>query len=127
MYNKVILVGNLTRDVDLKSTKSGKAVANFVIATNRKYGEDKQETFFGEVTIWGRMAEVANEYLSKGSKALIEGRLVTEQWTDNDGAKRSKTRIVAENIRFLSARSGDGAKQDGDVDEDEDKCGVEPF
>lgn len=126
MYNKVILVGNLTRDVDLKFTQSGKAVANFGIATNRKYGEDKQETFFGEVTAWGKMAETASEYIHKGSKVLIEGRLTTEQWADSDGAKRSKTRIVAENIRFLSAK-GDVAKQDGYDDVNEDKGGLEPF
>jgi len=103
MFNTVVLIGNLTRNPELKYLPSGKVVGNFGIATNRNYGEDKQETFFGEITIWGKMAEVCHEYLRKGSKILVEGRLTTEQF-EYHGEKRQKTRIIAENIRFLDRK-----------------------
>lgn len=104
MFNRVILVGNLTRDPETRFTPNGTAVANFGIATNRKYG-DKEETFFGEVTAWGKLAETCGEYLHKGSKALIDGRLTTESWDDKEtGHKKSKTRIVAENVRFMDSK-----------------------
>ena len=102
MYNKVILVGNLTRDLEeLRYTPSGTAVLNFGIATNKKYGAGKDETFFGEVVVWGKLAEVCKKYLNKGSKCLIEGRLKTDTW-EWEGKKQSKTRIVAEEVKFLS-------------------------
>ena len=110
MYNKVILVGNLTRDVELKYTPSGTAIAKFGIATNRTYkdtmtGENKQEVMFINVTVFGRSAEVANQYLSKGRKVLVEGRLVLDQWVDSTGQKRSKHSVVAEKVQFMDSKS----------------------
>jgi single-strand DNA-binding protein len=110
MFNKVILIGNLTRDVELRYTPSGTAIAKFGIATNRTYkdqvtGENKQETMFIDVTVFGRSAEVANQYLKKGRRVLIEGRLVFEQWVDNTGQKRSKHSVVAEKLQFMDTKA----------------------
>ena len=110
MYNKVILVGNLVRDVELKYTPSGTAIGQFGIATNRTYkdtntGETKQEVMFIDVKVFGRSAETANQYLHKGSKALVEGRLVLEQWVDKNGYKKSKHSIVAEKVLFLDSKN----------------------
>jgi single-strand DNA-binding protein len=110
MFNKVILIGNLTRDVELRYTPSGTAIAKFGIATNRTYkdqvtGENKQETMFIDVTVFGRSAEVANQYLKKGRKVLVEGRLVFEQWVDNTGQKRSKHSVVAEKLQFMDTKA----------------------
>jgi len=103
MFNKVILVGNLTRDPEVRFTPNGKAVAKFGIATNRKYG-DKEETFFGEVTVWDRQAENVAEYLKKGSKALVSGRLNTNKWEDANGKTQSKTEIIAEEVKFMDSK-----------------------
>jgi len=87
MYNKIILVGNLTRDIELKNTQAGMAIANTAIATSRKFtsnGEKKEEVCFVDITFFGRSAEVANQYLHKGSKILVEGRLKFEQWDDHN-------------------------------------------
>ena len=110
MYNKVILVGNLSRDVELKYTPNGTAVAQFGIATNRTYkdtntGESKQEVMFIDVKVFGKIAETANQYLHKGSKALVEGRLVLDQWVDKNGYKKSKHSIVAEKVVFMDTKS----------------------
>ena len=110
MYNKVILVGNLTRDVNLSYSGSGLAIAKFAVATNRTYkdnmtGQNKNETMFIDITTFGRSAEVANQYLRRGSKVLIEGRLVLNQWVGSDGTKRSKHEIVAEQIKFLDSKN----------------------
>jgi single-strand DNA-binding protein len=110
MYNKIILVGNLTRDVDLRYSPAGTAIAKFGIATNRTYkdnvtGENKQEVMFIDVTVFGRSAEIANQYLRKGSKVLIEGRLVLDQWVDSSGQKRSKHSVVAEKLQFMETKA----------------------
>jgi single-strand DNA-binding protein len=110
MYNKIILVGNLTRDVELRYSPAGTAIAKFGIATNRTYkdnvtGENKQETMFIDVTVFGRSAEIANQYLRKGSKVLIEGRLVLDQWVDSSGQKRSKHSVVAEKVQFMETKA----------------------
>jgi single-strand DNA-binding protein len=106
MYNKVILIGNLTRDIELRYTPSGTAVAKFGLATNRVYNdpvtkEKKQEVMFIDITVFGRAAETSNQYLKKGSQVLVEGRLSFNQWTDQTGQKRSKHEIIAENVKFL--------------------------
>lgn len=105
MFNKVIMVGNLTRDIELKYTPNGMAIAKSAIATNRKYksqtGEQKEETCFIDITLFGRAAEIANQYLKKGRKVLIEGRLILEQWVDNTGQKRSKHSIAVDNLQML--------------------------
>ncbi len=117
MYNKVILVGNLTRDVELKYTPSGTAIAKFGLATNRSYkdtmtGENKQEVMFIDITVFGRSAEIANQYLAKGRRVLVEGRLVFEQWVDSTGQKRSKHSIVAEKLQFMDSK----AQSEGEFD-----------
>jgi single-strand DNA-binding protein len=110
MYNRVILIGNLTRDVELRHTPNGTALAKIGLATNRTYkdnmsGENKQEVMFIDVDVWGRPAETANQYLKKGSKVLVEGRLTFQQWTDQNGQKRSKHAISAEKLQFLDSRN----------------------
>lgn len=105
MFNKVILVGNLTRDIELRYAQSGTAIANTAIATSRKFtqnGEKKEEVCFVDITFFGRSGEVANQYLKKGSKILVEGRLNFEQWTDKQsGQKRSKHSVIAETMQML--------------------------
>jgi len=105
MYNKVILSGNLTRDIELKHTPSGLTIANTGIATNRKFktqtGEQKEEVMFIDLTFFGRTAEIAHQYLRKGSRVMIDGRLVLQQWTAQDGSKRSKHSITVETLQML--------------------------
>ena len=107
MYNKVILVGNLTRDIELRYSQSGMGIANTAIATSRKFtsnGEKKEEVCFVDITFFARSAEVANQYLRKGSKILIEGRLNFDQWVDQNGQKRSKHSVVVETMQMLDSR-----------------------
>ena len=114
MFNKVILIGNLTRDVELKHTPQGTAVAQFGLAVNTKYGE-KDEVYYGDIQVWGKQAENAEKYLYKGAKCLVEGRLKTETWEAKDGDKKSRTRIVADTIRYLSSpkeRGGDNVPEE---------------
>ena len=113
-YNRVILLGNLTRDPQVKYTPGGTAVAEIGLAVNR-YWFDKQsnsrreETTFVDVTLWGREAEVAGEYLAKGRPVLIEGRLQLDTWDDKQtGQKRSKLRVVCEKMQMLGSRDGGG-------------------
>ena len=110
-FNRVILMGNLTRDVEIKYTQSGLAVADIALAVNdrrkNQAGEWVEETTFVDITLWGRTAEVASEYLSKGSPALIEGRLKLDKW-ETDGQKRSKLRVVGERMQMLSGGGGGG-------------------
>ncbi|OCL87584.1 Single-stranded DNA-binding protein [Aliarcobacter thereius] len=114
MYNKVIMVGNLTRDIELKYLPSGAAIARSSIATSYKYkaqtGEQKEEVCFLEFNIFGRIAEVANQYLRKGSKVLLEGRLVYEQWTAQDGSNRNRHTLRVDEMKMLDSKgSNDGA------------------
>lgn len=108
MFNKVIMVGNLTRDVELRYLNTGSALASFGLASNRRYkkadGMQVDDTCFIDVTLFGRTAEVANQYLRKGSKVLIEGRLSFETWTDQQGNKRSKHAIIAESMQMLDSK-----------------------
>ena len=111
-FNKVILVGNLTRDVELRHTPGGTAVADVGMAVNRTWFDKetdtkKEETTFVDVTLWGRTAEVAAEYLSKGRPVLIEGRLQLDQWDDREtGQKRSKLKVVGESMTMLGSGGG---------------------
>lgn len=109
MYNKIIVVGNLTRDVELRYLPSGSAIATIGLASNRRYkrqdGTQADETCFVDCKLFGRTGEIANQYLRKGSKVLIEGRLTYESWTDQNGVKRSKHTIVAETMQMLDSRS----------------------
>ena len=110
-YNRVILVGNLTRDLELSYIPSGTAVTDIGLAVNdrrkNQSGEWVDETTFVDVTLWGRTAEVASEYLSKGSPVLIEGRLKLDQW-EKDGQKHSKLRVVGERMQMLGSKGGGG-------------------
>ncbi len=107
MFNKVILVGNLTRDIELRYSQSGMGIANTAIATSRKYtsnGEKKEEVCFVDITFFARSAEIANQYLRKGSKILVEGRLNFDQWVDQNGQKRSKHSVVVETMQMLDSK-----------------------
>ena len=109
--NKVILLGNLTRDPELRYTPNGTAVSTFGLAINRRYrqgDEWKEEVCFVDVVTYGRQAETTGEYLSKGSMALIEGRLQWRSWESETGQKRSKHEIVASNIQFMPRTRDDG-------------------
>lgn len=110
-YNKSIIVGNLTRDPDLRKMPSGDSVCNIAVATNRmwkdKSGEKQQEVEYHNVVIFGKMAEVTAQYMTKGSEVLVEGRLKTSSW-ETDGVKKYRTEIIAENVRFGSKRDGGG-------------------
>ena len=119
-FNRVILVGNLTRDVELKYLQSGTAVTEIGLAVNNRRkaqsGEWIDEPVFVDVTLWGRTAEVASEYLNKGSSVLIEGRLKLDTW-ETDGQKRSKLRVVGERMQMLSGRDGGGSAGRGQPQE----------
>ncbi len=108
-YNRVILIGNVTRDIEIKYLQSGMAVTELGLAVNdrrkNQQGEWVDETTFVDVTLWGRTAEVAGEYLSKGSPVFIEGRLKLDQW-ESEGQKRSKLRVVGEKLQLIGAKGG---------------------
>ena len=116
-FNKVLLMGNLTRDIELRYTQGGTALGKFGMAVNRKFkqqgGEMKEETCFVDLTAWGRQAEILNEYTKKGSPLFIEGRLEYSTWDGQDGSKRSKLAVVVENFQLMGARSGGGGGSRG--------------
>jgi len=117
-YNKVILVGNLTRDVELRYTANNRAIGKIGLAVNRNYktqdGERREETTFVECEAWGRTAEVMNQYLAKGRPVLIEGRLKLDQWQDKQtGQNRSRLVVVVENFQFLGGRDQPGGGSPG--------------
>jgi single-strand DNA-binding protein len=119
MFNKVVLVGNLTRDIELRYAQSGSAIANTAIATSRKFtqnGERKEEVCFIDITFFGRSAEVANQYLRRGSKILVEGRLKFDQWVAQDGSKRSKHSVIVETMQMMDSKAdaaNDGMQSSG--------------
>lgn len=106
--NKVLLMGNLTRDPELRYLQSGTAVCDFGLATNRKWrsktGEQKEEVCFVDITFFGRTAEVVSEFMKKGRPMFIEGRLKLDTWTGKDGQKRSKLHVIGENMQFIDSR-----------------------
>ena len=113
MVNKVILVGNLGRDPELRSTPSGQPVATFSLATSRKWrdkeGNRQEQTEWHQIVCWGRQAEVAGEYLTKGKQIYVEGRLQTRSWDDrNTGEKKYKTEVVCDNFQMLGSRGDSG-------------------
>ena len=113
-FNRVILAGNLTRDIELRETPGGASVADAGLAVNdrRKQGDDwVDETSFIDLTIWGRTAENAAEYLSKGSPILIEGRLKQDSWQNEQGEKRTKLKVVVDRLQFLSNGNGEKTSQ----------------
>jgi len=121
-FNKVILLGNLTRDPEVRYTPKGTAVTELGMAVNRVYtaenGEKREETTFVDVTLWGRTAEIAGEYLKKGRPVFIEGRLQLDTWDDKtSGQKRSKLKVVGEGLQLIGSRPG-GAGGGGGGDEE---------
>jgi single-strand DNA-binding protein len=110
--NKVILVGNLGRDPELRYTQNGSAVANFTVATNERWrdkdGNNQERTEWHRIVVWGRTAENCAQYLQKGSSVYVEGRLQTREWEDKEGNKRNTTEISALNVQFLGGRSASG-------------------
>ncbi|MEM9482017.1 MAG: single-stranded DNA-binding protein [Verrucomicrobiota bacterium] len=111
--NKVILIGNLTRDPEFRYTPKGSAVAELGLAVNRYYttegGEKREETTFVDITLWGRQAELAQQYLNKGRPVYIEGRLQMDTWQDkNTGQQRSKLKVVGDTMQFLGGRNDGG-------------------
>ena len=121
-FNKVILLGNLTRDPEVRYTPKGTAVTELGMAVNRVYtaenGEKREETTFVDVTLWGRTAEIAGEYLKKGRPVLIEGRLQLDTWDDKQsGQKRSKLKVVGEGLQLIGSRPGGSGGAGGGDDE----------
>ncbi len=124
MYQKLIIVGNLGRDPEMRYTPSGQAVTNFSVATNRRYigssGEHVDETVWFKVSVWGKQAENCNQYLAKGRKVLVEGRLTIDPatggpriWTGQDGQPRASFEISAVTVQFLSGKGDDEAYPEG--------------
>jgi single-strand DNA-binding protein len=121
-FNKVMLMGNLTRDPEIKYTPKGTAIADIGLAVNRSYttesGEKREEVTFVDVTLWGRVAEIVGEYCKKGRPLFVEGRLQLDTWDDKQtGQKRSKLKVVGENIQLLGSRDGGGGGGTGESGE----------
>jgi single-strand DNA-binding protein len=112
--NKVILIGNLGKDPELRYTPGGAAVVNFPIATNERWkdknGQPQERTEWHNIVLWGRLAEIANDYLKKGSAVYIEGRLQTRSWEDRDGNKRYTTEVVGRQMQLLGREAGAGER-----------------
>ena len=116
MFNRIVLVGNLTKSIELRYTQNGAAIGSSGIAVTRKFsvnGEKREETCFIDITFFGKQAEIANQYLGKGSKLLVEGRLKFDQWTDNNGQNRSKHTVAVENMEMLGDGQRAGNNQGG--------------
>jgi len=124
MYQKLVIVGNLGNDPEMRYTPNGQAVTNLSIATNRQYtansGEKVKETTWFRVSVWGKQAEACNTYLKKGSKVLVEGRMTADSatggpriWTANDGSPRASFEVTAQTVRFLSTRQEDQSSGGG--------------
>ena len=121
--NKVIIIGRLTRDPELRTTPQGQQVASFGVATNRVWtnqnGERQEKTEFHNVVVWRKLAEICGQYLSKGQLVMIEGRLETRSWEGQDGIKRSRTEIIAENMQ-MGPRAANTATESGQVSSKEE-------
>lgn len=119
--NKVMLIGNLTRDPELRYIPSGAAVTTFDLAVNRVYsmqsGEKKKDTCFIRIVVWGKMAEVCGEYLAKGTPVFVEGRLQSRSWVSQEGQKRNTIEVVANNVQFLRTKSQQAAYQNSPTPE----------
>ena len=125
--NKVFIIGNLTRDPELRTMPAGGSVASFGVATNRvwkdKQGQQQKDTQFHNVVVFGRQADTVAQYLKKGSSALIEGRIQTRNWEAQDGSKRNRTEIVAERVQFGPRRQGQESEQDAAAPQSKNKAG----
>lgn len=132
MYNKAILIGNLTRDPELRYTPSGTPVTSFGIAVNTRYkqsDEMKEETLFIDIVVFGKQAESCSQYLSKGNPVLVEGRLQERRW-ESEGQHRRKVEVVAQTVRFLPKRISpdvSGGQQEAGITPPEEITDIEPF
>jgi single-strand DNA-binding protein len=116
--NKVMLIGNLTKEPDVRYTPQGNAVASFVIATNREWkveGETKQVADFHNVVAWNKLAEICGQLLKKGTKVYVEGRLQTRNWEDTTGVKRYKTEVVVDDMIVLTPKAGESTGMDEEM------------
>jgi single-strand DNA-binding protein len=108
--NRAMIIGNLTRDPELRTTPQGRAVCSFGVATNRIWtdqsGQKQEDVQYHNIVAWGRLAEICSQYLGKGRKVYVEGRLQTREWEAKDGTKKQRTEIVAENMIMLDSRAG---------------------
>ena len=133
MFNKVILIGNLTRDPEMRYSPQGTSVCKFDLAVNRKYkqgDESKEEVLFISIVVFGKQADTCGQYLNKGSSALIEGRLQQNRWETEDGQKRSKHEVVAQSVRFLSRKQdlpGMAVSDSGESAPPDEFTDIEPF
>lgn len=130
-FNKVILVGNLTRDPEVRYTPKGSAVCDLGLAVNRIFtpegGEKREEVTFVDVVLWARLAEIAGEYLKKGRPVLIEGRLQLDTWDDKQsGQKRSKLRVIGETMQLLGSRQGGGGESDEGAGDGGERASARP-
>jgi len=116
-FNKIILMGNLTRDPELKYTPSGTGIAEFSLAMNRKY-QDKDETTYIDVVTFGKLAERVAEYCQKGKQVLVDGRLEQQRWEDSEGKKRSKHKVIAYGVTFLDGGRRATSEEHADADDD---------
>lgn len=122
--NKVLVIGNLGKDPEMRYTPSGQAVTNFSVATNRTWtdgdGQRREQTEWFSIVAWGKLAEIANQYLAKGRRVFVEGRLQTRSWEDAEGQKRYRTEVVASELIMLDragAAAEDSVAEDLDIDE----------
>ena len=133
MFNRVILIGNLTRDPEVRYTPQGTSVCNFGIAVNRKFkqgDEAKEEVTFINIVVFGKQADTCGQYLNKGSSVLVEGRLKENRWETEEGQKRSRHEVVAQSVRFLSRKQGDAntsSSGQGESIPPEETTDIEPF
>ena len=129
--NKVLMIGNLTRDPEMRYLPSGQAVTTFSIALNRTYqtpqGEKKEEVTFIRIVTWAKRAEVCNQYLKKGSPVFVEGRLQTRSWEAQDGTKRNTTEVVATNVQFLNKGQGRQGETDVSTPQEEESITDDSF
>src|SRR5512135_1333106 len=129
MYNKVILIGNLTKDPELRYTPQGTPVCSLRLACSTKYKSSdsmKEETLFIDVVVWGKQGESCGQYLNKGSSALVEGRLQERRW-ESDGQQRSKFEVVAQQVRFLSSKRSAQSEGGGEFTPSDETTDLEPF
>ncbi len=127
MVNRVILVGPLGGDPEMRYTSSGTPVTNFSLATNERWnnqnGERQERTEWHKIVTWSKLAEISNQYLTKGQLVFIEGRIQTREWDDRDGNKRRTTEIIASDMRMMSPRSSDGSRSQ-EQDQKQEPVGV---
>lgn len=114
--NRATIIGNATRDPEMRYTPNGQAVSNFAVATNRRWtgntGETQEQAEFHEIVAWGKLGEIVNQYIKKGAKVYVEGRIQTRTWEAPDGSRRQRTEIIAENVINLSPRQGFGGGEE---------------